>query len=268
MKRLPVSGSSLAVSDIGDGPILLCVHGFPLDHSMWRGLSSELSDQCRVIAPDLRGFGANAAANCQVLTMEGFADDLNELLDGLSVTQPIVLCGLSMGGYIAWQFWRRYGKRLAGLVLCDTRAAADRSEVAKGRHYLAERVLREGAAGATREMVEKLFGAVSLDSRRSIVDETLQVMATTSPATIAAALRGMAGRVDATSWLAEIDCPALLICGEADGITPPEEMEQVADAMPNATFHLVPAVGHLAPLENPTSVNSAVRSFLTTLELS
>ncbi len=119
MNRINLEDITLNVIERGSGPPLLLVHGFPLDHQMWRGQIDELAEDFRVIAPDLRGFGASDATEGTV-TMQQFADDLANLLDQLSVQQPVRLCGLSMGGYIAWQFWRRHGDRLSHLILCDT----------------------------------------------------------------------------------------------------------------------------------------------------
>ena len=103
---------------------LLLVHGFPLDHTMWAAQIEAISSRCRVIAPDLRGFGRSPPAG-ERTTMEQFADDLAGLLDAIGISEPVVYCGLSMGGYIGWQFWRKHANRLRGLILCDTRATAD-----------------------------------------------------------------------------------------------------------------------------------------------
>ena len=105
MKTLEVNGIELATLDRGSGPPVLLVHGFPLDHTMWDAQVEALSEQYRVIAPDLRGFGRSGVTEGKV-TMEQFADDLAGLLDGLEVAGPVVFCGLSMGGYVAWEFWR------------------------------------------------------------------------------------------------------------------------------------------------------------------
>ncbi len=122
--------------DQGQGIPLLLVHGFPLDHTMWLP-QQPLSDCCRLLAPDLRGFGRSSPADGE-MTMRQMSDDLAGLLDALSLDQPIVIGGLSMGGYVALQFWQTYRERLAGLILCDTRAAADTPEVAAGREAAAQ----------------------------------------------------------------------------------------------------------------------------------
>ena len=151
-----VGDGSLKVDDRGSGDVLLLVHGFPLDHSMWAGQMEVLAQDYRVIAPDLRGFGQSSSTS-GTLTMETMADDLAKLLDVLNVTEPIVFCGLSMGGYVAMQFWKRHPQRLRGLVLCDTRAMGDTPEAAANRQAMAEKVIKEGSQVAADAMLPKLF---------------------------------------------------------------------------------------------------------------
>src|SRR4051812_18843041 len=118
MKKVRVGDLEMHVVDRGEGGIpLLLVHGFPLDHTIWQPQINECAVRGRVIAPDLRGFGGSGVTTGTV-TMERHADDLAGLLDALEVREPIVFCGLSMGGYVAWQFWRKYPERVRGLVLC------------------------------------------------------------------------------------------------------------------------------------------------------
>jgi 3-oxoadipate enol-lactonase len=246
----------------GRGVPLVLVHGYPLDHSMWQGQIDGLSDICRVIAPDLRGFGASDVTPGTV-TMEQMADDVAGVLDAMHIEEPIVFCGLSMGGYVAWQFALRHRQRLAKLILCDTRAVADSPEAAAGRLKTAERVLAEGAGVAAEALLPKLFAPATYNEQPQIVESTRQVILRTKPAGIAAALRGMAQRPDVTSRLSEINVPALVICGEHDGISPPAEMRQIAERLPNARFLEIAGAGHMAPLERPDVVNAAIRDFLT-----
>jgi pimeloyl-ACP methyl ester carboxylesterase len=131
MKRLSVRGVELHVLVRGTGLPLVFAHAFPLDHSMWSAQIERFAGQAQVIAPDLRGFGSSGVTPGTV-TMEQMADDLAEVLDQLGVTEPIVLCGCSMGGYAAFQFARKYPGRLRGLVLCNTRFAADSPRLARG----------------------------------------------------------------------------------------------------------------------------------------
>jgi 3-oxoadipate enol-lactonase len=264
VKSLRANGTELWYLERGAGLPLLLVHGFPLDHTMWAGQVDELPAHCRVIAPDLRGFGRSPAGG-ETVSMEHFADDLAALLDGLGITEPVVLCGLSMGGYIALQFWRKHRARLRGLVLCDTRAAADTPEAAAARLTLAERVLREGPAPLVEIMLPKLFGEPTRRQRPDVVEGLRRVMMATDPRGIAAAARGMAERPDMTGMLGRIECPTLVIVGRHDAVSPPAEMRGIAEAVPGAKFVEIPAAGHMSPLENPAAVNAAFAEFLSNL---
>lgn len=251
----------LNVVERGQGAPLMLVHGYPLDHSMWQGQLAALSAACRVIAPDLRGLGASDVAP-GTATMEQLADDLAKLLDAMQINEPVFFCGLSMGGYVAWQFALRHRARLSKLILCDTRAIADSPEAAAGRRKTAEKVLAEGAAIAADAIVPKLFAPATYRQQPQIVEATRQVILRTKPEGIAAALRGMAERPDVTAKLPQLDVPALVLCGQHDGISPPDEMRQIAAKLPNARFLEIADAGHMAPLEQPEAVNAAIREFL------
>ena len=247
----------------GSGPPLLLVHGFPLDHHMWAGQLAGLDDAFRVIAPDLRGFGRSSLGSEERIPMEQFADDLAELLDALGIDEPITFAGLSMGGYVGWQFWRRHPERLHRLVMCDTRAVPDAPEMRQNRLETAARVLREGAGVVADTMLGKLFATATRDGQPELLQATHAVMSGTSPRAIAAALRGMADRADATPWLGQIQVPTLLVCGHEDEISRVDEMRGIAQAMPRAELVVVAEAGHMAPLEQPAAVNTAIRRFLT-----
>lgn len=262
MKKVRANGLELNVLEKGVNRPLLLVHGFPLDHTMWAGQIDDLSTDFRVIAPDLRGFGGSDVT-AGTVTMEQFADDLAALLDAMNVTEPIDFCGLSMGGYVAWQFFKRHRSRLRRMVLCDTRAIADSEEAAKGRRAMAERVLVEGSAIVADAMIPKLFARDTYDEQPALVEQTKRVMHSTEPAGVSAALRGMAERIDATELLPAIDVATMLICGEEDAISPAEEMRAVAGNIPGSEFVVVRDAGHMAPLEQPATVNAAIREFLT-----
>lgn len=251
----------LNVTDVGAGPPVLLVHGFPLDHTMWQGQIDALSRHYRVIAPDLRGFGRSGVTPGAV-TMEQFADDLALLLDALGVTRPVALCGLSMGGYIAWQFQRKHSARLRQLVLCDTKAAADTPESARARGQTAAKVLAEGTGVLVDAMLPKLIGKATAERQPAVVAALRQSILAAPPEGVAAALRGMAVRPDVTSDLPGIRTPTLVIVGAEDAISPAAEMRAIAAALPQSEFAEVAGVGHMAPLEDPATVNAALLKFL------
>ncbi|MEM7315577.1 MAG: alpha/beta fold hydrolase, partial [Planctomycetota bacterium] len=223
-----------------------------------------LCTQVRVIAPDLPGFGSSHAVEGTV-TMSEFADGLVGLLDAMSISEPVHYCGLSMGGYIGWEFWRRHSIRLKSLIQADTRAVADTEQVARARQMMAGMVVVNGAESVANTMLEKLFAPETHQRLPEVVEATRSVMAGTDPQAIAAAQRGMSERSDFSDLISQIDVPSLLICGEFDVISPPDEMKSIADGMPNASFVAIEQAGHLPPLENPPSFNDAVLSFLAKL---
>lgn len=260
-----IRGLNLNVAESGTGLPLLLVHGFPLDHTMWQSQAGALAREAFVMAPDLRGFGASDAGG-ESVSMEDFADDLAALLDARAVKAPVVFCGLSMGGYIAWQFFLRHRTRLRGLILCDTRAVADTPAAAEMRVANAQRVLTEGMGFLAEGMLDKLFAAETRQRRPELVDATRRVMLAAPPRGVAAALRGMAVRPDVSAWLPQMDLPALVVCGQEDAISTVAEMRGLAQRLPQARFVEIAGAGHMSPLEQPQAVNAAIREFLAGLD--
>lgn len=261
MKRVLARELEFGVVDQGEGEPLVFVHGFPLSHAMWNAQIPVFAAKHRVIAPDLRGFGSSVDTEGTV-TMEDFADDLAAILDRLEVQRPLVLCGLSMGGYIAWQFVRKYRPRLRGLVLCDTRASADAPDVVENRLKLAKLVTESGTQPAAEAMLPKAVSPITLADRPEVLDAVRDMMLAADPSGVAAASRGMATRPDMTALLATIDLPTLVVVGADDVLTPVDEMRAMAAGVRGAQFQVVPAAGHLAPLENPSVFNALLTEFL------
>jgi pimeloyl-ACP methyl ester carboxylesterase len=267
MKTAQISTGELAYIDAGAGQPVLLVHGFPLDHTMWQAQIEALSKHARVIAPDLRGFGQSPLGSVDPthgITMERYADDLAEFLDELNLgpDQPIVFVGLSMGGYIAWQFVRKYSSRLRALALLDTRALADTDEARAGRLKMAENVAKWGSRRVAEIMGPKLSASSTFKTKPEVIAAIRRIVESTSPATIAAAQRGLASRPDMTSFLPQIGVSTLVIVGEEDAISPPAEMQAIAAAIPNAEFVIIPNSGHMTTMENPEAVNAALSKFI------
>jgi pimeloyl-ACP methyl ester carboxylesterase len=264
--KVSVGNGQLNVVQAGSGRPLLLVHGFPLDHSMWQGQIAALSGDFRVIAPDLRGLGQSSVqAPGATTTMQEYADDLAGLLNALGINEPVIFCGLSMGGYIAWQFFARHRQRLAALIVCDSRAVADNEKAAAGRLETATKVEQLGPQIVADAMLPKLFPASAIERKAPFVEATRQVMLGSPRPGVAAALRGMAKRPDFTGELAKIDVPTLILCGEEDAIAPVDEMKSIAEAIPNGQFVGIQGAGHMAPLEKPDEVNTAIRNFAKSL---
>jgi pimeloyl-ACP methyl ester carboxylesterase len=269
MEHVSLPTVDLAYVARGIGLPVVLLHGFPLDHTMWSEQIEALSKKHRVIAPDLRGFGKSSLGNADPahgIIMEQYADDVALLLDALEVTQPIVLAGFSMGGYIAWQFVRKHMDRLRALIQVDTRAAADTEEARTNRLKMAEKIHELGSARIAETLGPKLFAAGKFEANPTIVQELRDVIAGTSPDAIACAQRGMAARPDMTSLLPTISVPTLLVAGAEDALTPAKEMQQIADAIPKGEFKEIPDSGHMSTMENPAAVNEAMSKFIATLK--
>jgi 3-oxoadipate enol-lactonase len=268
MQRAKLSQVELAYTDRGVGTPVFLVHGFPLDHTMWNAQIDALADVCRVIAPDLRGCGQSTLAkgdDRRGVSMERYADDLAEFLHTIGVSEPIVYVGFSMGGYIGWQFIRKYPDRVRALAQCDTKAAADTDEARANRLKMAENVDEWGSARIAEMTGPKLLASKAFEMKQSVVAEVRSMIERTSPASIAAAQLGMAARPDMTSFLPSIDVTTLILCGEEDALSPPKEMKAIAAAIPNATYVEIPDSGHMTTMENPEAVNAALVKFLVTV---
>ncbi|HEV3136950.1 MAG TPA: alpha/beta fold hydrolase [Pirellulales bacterium] len=251
----------LNVLERGAGMPIVLLHGFPLDHSMWEAQIAHLAQRWHVIALDLRGFGGSQITPGTV-TMRQMADDLNALLDLLAIDRPVAVCGLSMGGYVAFQFWRHYGSRMRALVLCDTRATADTPEAAASRRKIVEHVLRAGTEYVAEAMLPKLFAPATFQNDPSVIEFERQKILRAAPEGVAAALRGIAQRPDMSSYLPQISLPTLVLVGQEDAISTVDEMRGMAATIRGAEFVVIPNSGHMTPLENPRVFNEAIEQFL------
>jgi 3-oxoadipate enol-lactonase len=254
-------GMRLAVHTSGSGLPLLLLHGFPLDHRMWRR-QAPLAEHLRLIVPDQRGFGGSDGPGPAGIAQ--LADDAVALLDALHVARPAVVCGLSMGGYVAQHVAARHPERVAALVLVDTRLDADTPEARTARDDLAEKVGRIGQRIVSEAMVPRLLAAsTGSDTDRSEVERELREMIQAqSIPTIQAALRALGNRPDMTEAMRQVAVPTLLVVGAEDAITPPACLELAEAIMPEARLLVVPRAGHMVPMEAADVFNRAVLEFL------
>jgi 3-oxoadipate enol-lactonase len=249
----------MSISDSGGAhPPVLFVHGFPLDHRMWRG-QEPLAEALRLITFDLPGFG-EAPPLVGEPGIARYADAVCEALDRAQQKRA-TLCGLSMGGYILFEVWRRHPERFERLVLCDTRAEADTAEGRQARQ-LGIRQIREGLRVEMLEAyVPKLLAPASF-ARPEIVEQLRAMNSRASDAGIVAALQTMHDRPDSAPTLPTIRVPTLIIVGTEDHLTPPSAARAMATAIPGARLVEISSAGHLSPLENPEAFNTALRSFV------
>jgi len=261
-----VRDTRLAVHTSGAGLPILLLHAFPLDHTMWQR-QAPLAAHLRLIAPDQRGFGGSGDAAPESIAQ--LADDAVALLDALHVARPAVVCGVSMGGYVAQHVAARHPDRVAALVLVDTKLEADTPEARAARSDLAGKVGRLGQAILADAMIPRLLAAPRSDAdaaalgRRSENEALLRATVERQPvATIQAALAALGARPDMTDAMRHVRAPTLLVVGAEDQITPPACLELAEEIIPGAKLLIVPAAGHLVPLEAPEVFNRAVLEFL------
>jgi pimeloyl-ACP methyl ester carboxylesterase len=256
----------LACLDEGAGAPIVLLHGFPFSREMWEPQIAALRSSYRVIAPDLRGHGKSPAPD-GIYSMDEMADDVIELLDRLRLDGPVIVGGLSMGGYVALSLVARWPGRVRGLMLLDTRAAPDSPDAAQKREETAQAVLAAGnPADLVEALVPRLFSATTLKRHPERVERLRTFMNATTATGVAAALRGMAIRPDRRADLARIKAPALVLVGEDDVISPPSEARELAAAIPNARLAIIPEAGHMAPWENAAEANAAIIGFLQSID--
>jgi len=232
---------------MSDGVLL--VHAFPVDARMWE---AQRAIGPTVVAPDLPGFGA-APMGGEVLTMADAAEHCLAAVDAAGLDR-VVVCGLSMGGYVTFELWRRAPERIAGLLLANTRAGADTPEAADGRRALAERLRTEGNVLA--DAPPPLLAA---DAPETLQERVRGWVADQAPAAIAAAALGMAERPDSTPDLPGITVPTLVLTSEGDRLIAAEHTTPMADAIPGARLEVLPGVGHLTSVEAPERFSELLR---------
>lgn len=261
MKRVArVREIELAYTDEGRGPVIVFLHGFPFDRSMWRGEVEKLSSSFRVIAPDLRGHGETTATR-EPSTMEELAEDISALLDELNIPRAVV-CGLSMGGYVALALYRAHPERVRALVLADTRAQADTEDARRTREENAQRALAEGMQPIVSAMLPKLLSTRTRENAPEVVARVREMMLGVKPEGAAAALRGMALRRDQSDLLSKIDVPVLIIVGSEDAVTPPSEAETLHERIEGSRLVRIEGAGHVSNIERPAEFDRALEEFL------
>ena len=245
--------------EAGSGYPLVLIHGFPHNRSLWAGQLFGLSDRCRVIAPDLRGFGKSPGA--PPWSMESYADDIAELMERLSI-EKAVIGGLSMGGYILFEFLRRYPERVHSVILADTRSGADNDETKTKRRALQEVARTRGATAVADAQITGMVGATTRATHPEIVRQVHSMLASAPVEGIVGALEAMMNRPDSADTLLEIDVPVLIVVGEEDALTPVKESQSMHAAIPGSTLAVIPDAGHVSNIEHPQEFNSALRNFL------
>jgi 3-oxoadipate enol-lactonase len=258
-------GQELAGATFGGGhrPPLILVHGFPLDGRMWEQQQEALAVDRRVLVPDLRGFGRSPLPK-EAHTIEDHARDIADFMDAHAVSRGVV-CGFSMGGYVALAFASLFPWRLSGLVLADTKAGSDLGQARDVRTASAHRVLGEGLTFLADDMLFKLLTEQTLATDEDLARRIWSLMVSQRREGVASALLAMRDRPDRTDLLPRIDSHALVVVGSEDVITPPREGRKLAELLPHGRYVEIPEAGHMSNVEQPYLFNRALSDFLESL---
>jgi 3-oxoadipate enol-lactonase len=242
---------------------IIFIHGFPFDHKMWDLQIDQLKEHYNCFTYDIRGLGRSPVSDGQ-FTIESFVDDLFELIAEYKLRIP-VLCGLSMGGYIALRAIERDEKMFKALILCDTKSEADNNAGKINRANGIKEINSIGAEKFAETFVQKCFAEKFIINNKKEYEEVVSRAKKSLPTGLKGCLLAMAARTDTTDYLSQIKIPVLVLCGEEDKLTTPSVMKAMADKINGSEFHIVPAAGHVTPVENPEFFNAKVKEFLTKL---
>jgi pimeloyl-ACP methyl ester carboxylesterase len=261
MPTIRIGEASVHYREAGSGnDVVLLLHAFPLHSGMWSGQLAALAARFRVLALDYRGLGQSRPAPAAT-TMEAVAGDVLALLRQLG-HRRVAVAGLSMGGYVALELYRRAPEIFRGLALCDTRATPDNTEAKANREKFAENALAKGLGWVADEFTPKLLRPQADPAVEAAVKALIQGG---TPEGVAAAQRGMALRPDSVPTLSRITCPTLVVHGEEDTLIPFAEAQRMVQAVKGARVVRIPGAGHLPNLEAPTAFNTALSTFFATL---
>jgi pimeloyl-ACP methyl ester carboxylesterase len=259
-----ISANGVTFLDAGKGPPVLLLHAFPLSSAMWRPQIEELQRDYRVVAPDFRGFGSTPGF-IGAPSVDQMADDAAALLDELKIQGPVVVSGLSMGGYVALAFARRHASRLRALILADTQAGADDAMAAANRDKMIDFASKNPSPAVIERMMPVALCAETIAKRPEVVGTVRRIASLQAPAGIVGALQALRDRPDATPGLKDIAVPTLVIVGREDAITPLAVAEKLTSNVRGARLVVLEKAGHLSNLEQPEGFNQVVRAFLASL---
>ena len=260
--KIKLNGWTINYTERGlpQGVPVVFVHGFPFDHTMWEPQMKALPNHFRAITYDIRGHGASDVGDGQY-TIEFFVDDLIALLDHL-VIQKAIVCGLSMGGYIALRAYERHPDRFSGLVLCDTKSEADTNQGKINRSATLKKVKSDGVGAFADEFVKAIFAPQTFHTHPEIIESIKRIIRGNSPLGVAGAALALATRTDTTGVLTTIRVPTLILVGEHDKLTPPSASEAMQKQIPGSELHIIPDAAHMSNVENAPLFDKYLIDFL------
>jgi pimeloyl-ACP methyl ester carboxylesterase len=259
MKCLRSDDAKIFYSIRGKGPPVVLLHPFPCHHEFWNPVAVALEARYQLLLPDLRGHGESEIGEGPAF-MRKHADDLTRLLDAVGVGKALFV-GCSIGGYILFEFWRRFRDRVNALVLCDTRPQADTPEARASRLQAAAAVLEGGTEPFFETMMPKLMGRTTLAARPDLVASAHTMMRKMSAEDVSLVQRGMGERPDSVADLKTIQVPTLIVIGEEDVLSTVADGELMRQSIAGSRLIVVPKAGHYAPWEQPDLVGRVLREF-------
>jgi len=259
-----VNNTTISYYDVGEGIVpIIFLHGFPFDKSMWMGQLDSLISSHRAIACDIRGFGKSTDEKSS-LSMTLFADDLIAFMDKLKIEKAII-CGLSMGDFIALNAITRFPERFDALVLCDTQCIGDTAEIKEKRKEAIEQIKLNGTTDFNEKFINNVFHPDSLLNKKDLVENLRSVVFANSDRIITAGLIALAERSETCSSLDDIHVPTVIICGKQDKVTPLEESEFLNENIEHSILKVIDNAGHVSNLEQPDEFNNHLHDFLNSL---
>jgi len=260
LRQIKSDDAEISYRALGDGPPVILLHPFPVNHEFWLPVAEALSTRYRIVLPDLRGHGDSGSGDGPA-TMDKHAADIARVMDDAEIGRaPLV--GVSLGGYALFEFWRRHRGRVAALGLCNTKAPADGTEARNARLQAANDVIERGTEPFFQSMVPRVFSKSTQEARPDLVKGALRMMRKMSPEDVAQVQRGMATRPDSVDTLKTINVPTMLVTGEDDILTGVNEAELMRRHISNSQMRVIPKAGHYAPWERPDDATRILREFL------
>ena len=263
--NITINNLTVSYSDHGpdDAPVIIFIHGFPLNKSMWNIQVEALKENYRVIAYDIRGHG-NSDAGIDEFSIELFVIDLLRLMEKLKIEKSI-LCGLSLGGYIALNAVLKHPDRFDGLILNDTQCIADTPEIKENRCNAIISIKEKGVEQYADEIIKKLFAQETFTKNKNVVDAVKEMIISTQKQSLCNTLHALAERKETCDQLPEINIPVLIMVGQEDKITPIAAAQQMHEKILNSKLEIIQQAGHLSNLESPTVFNAHLVNFLETV---
>ena len=263
-RRTAVSGGQLAYVDVGDGPPVLLVHGFPTSSYLWRREMWLLAQRMRVVAPDLLGYGESGKPPGADLSEPRQAGYLKELLEQLGI-DSLAVVGHDIGGGLAQMLaLDDDGPAVEALVLADP-ACFDAWPI-EGVRMLQQATpdqmspaFVEGVVRLTFDLGLRHHDRLSADDMRAYVAPWLADPAALFRAARGITGEGLAGRDDE---LRALDIPTLILWGEEDPFLPVELAERLGDAVPGSTTGLLPGCSHFLTEDAPHTVGPLIYEYL------